>query len=170
MELKQIKELMAAMGRTGMKRVIIKKESFELTLEREELSGGRAADSTFDFSDETHRHNAASIRAEQALSRGSEMPARTLTSPVAAEPPKEDVNSSYVTSPMVGTFYTSPSPEDPPFVKAGDKVDKNTVVCIIEAMKVMNEIKANVAGTLAEVLVETGQPVEFGSKLFRIVE
>lgn len=169
-ELKQIKELMAAMGRTGMKRVIIKKESFELTLEREELAGGRIADSTFDFSDESHKQNAAWNRAEQALSRGSEMPAGRLASPVAAEPPKEDVNSSYVTSPMVGTFYTSPSPEDPPFVKAGDKVDKNTVVCIIEAMKVMNEIKANITGTIAEVLVETGQPVEFGSKLFRIVE
>jgi acetyl-CoA carboxylase biotin carboxyl carrier protein len=71
---------------------------------------------------------------------------------------------------MVGTFYISPSPEDPPFIKVGERVDKNSVVCIIEAMKVMNEIKANVTGTVAEVLVETGQPVEFGTKLFRITE
>ena len=98
------------------------------------------------------------------------MPAGRMTSSISSEHPKEDLNSTYVTSPMVGTFYTSPSPEDPPFVKVGDKIDKNTVVCIIEAMKVMNEIKANVTGTVAEVLVETGQPVEFGSKLFRIVE
>ena len=98
------------------------------------------------------------------------MPAGRMTSSISSEQPKEDLNSTYVTSPMVGTFYTSPSPEDPPFVKVGDKIDKNTVVCIIEAMKVMNEIKANVSGTVAEVLVETGQPVEFGSKLFRIIE
>ncbi len=86
------------------------------------------------------------------------------------ESPKEDVKGVFVTSPMVGTFYTSPSPEDSPFVKVGDKVDKNSVVCIIEAMKVMNEIKANVSGTVAEILVETSQPVEFGTKLFRIIE
>ena len=67
MELKQIKELMAAMGRTGIKRVVIKKESFELTLEREEQAGGRLADSNFDFSDETLKQNAPWSRAEQAL-------------------------------------------------------------------------------------------------------
>ena len=69
---------------------------------------------------------------------------------------------------MVGTFYNTPSPEDPVFVKPGDKVEKHSVVCIIEAMKVMNEVKAGVAGTIVEVLVENGHPVEFGTKLFRV--
>ena len=69
---------------------------------------------------------------------------------------------------MVGTFYTSPSPEDAPFVKVGDKVDKNTVVCIIEAMKVMNEIKAEVKGIVTQTLVENGKPVEFGQPLFKV--
>lgn len=170
MELKQIKELMAAMGRTGTKRLIIKKENFELTLEREDQPGVRYTDANFEFADETLKQTAPWTRTEQALSRGAEMPAGRIGSAVTAESPKEGPNSSYVTSPMVGTFYTSPSPEDPPFIKVGDKVDKNTVVCIIEAMKVMNEIKANAAGVVAEVLLETGQPVEFGSKLFRIIE
>lgn len=169
MELKQIKELMAAMGRTGTKRLILKKEGVELTIEREDQPGVRFTDPNFEFSDEALKHNAWA-RAEQALSRGSEMPSGRMGSPLAAELPKELPNSAYVTSPMVGTFYTSPSPEDLPFVKVGDKVDKNTVVCIIEAMKVMNEIKANVSGTVAEILIETSQPVEFGSKLFRIAE
>lgn len=170
-ELKQIKELMTAMGRTGTKRIILKKDEFELTIEREEQMGGRLPDSSFDLMDESLKQSLNWNRTDQALSRGSEMPAGRVSSPITtAEPVKEDTNSSYVTSPMVGTFYTSPSPEDPSFIKAGDKVDKNTVVCIIEAMKVMNEIKANVSGTVAEVLVETGQPVEFGTKLFRIVE
>lgn len=170
MELKHIKELMAAMGRTGTKRLTIKKENFELTLEHEDHPGARLSEPSLEFSEEAFKQTAAWSRAEQALSRGSEMPAARPSSPIQTEIPKEVANSSYVTSPMVGTFYTSPSPEDPPFVKVGDKVDKNTVVCIIEAMKVMNEIKANQTGTVAEVLIETSQPVEFGSKLFRIVE
>lgn len=80
-----------------------------------------------------------------------------------------EVAGTYVTSPMVGTYYASPSPEDAHFVKVGDKVEKHTVVCIIEAMKVMNEVKSGHAGTVAEILVENGQPVEFGTKLFRII-
>lgn len=170
MELKHIKELMAAMGRTGTKRINLKKENFELMIERDDLVTGRFNDHPSDFSEEAFRHSAISIRADQALSRGSEMPGRSNFSPAAVEKPKEDITSLYVTSPMVGTFYSSPSPEDPSFIKVGEKVDKNSVVCIIEAMKVMNEIKANVAGIVAEVLVDSGQPVEFGSKLFRIIE
>lgn len=169
-ELKQIKELMATMGRTGTKRLTLKKENFELTIEREDRAEGRFADSQYEFSEETFKQPALWSRADQTLSRGSEMPAGRGAASLMAESPKEDVNSTYVTSPMVGTCYTSPSPEDPPFIKVGDKVDKNSVVCIIEAMKVMNEIKANVAGTVAEILIDTGQPVEFGTKLFRIVE
>ena len=72
-----------------------------------------------------------------------------------------------ISSPMVGTFYTSPSPESPAFVKVGQKVTPDTVVAIIEAMKVMNEIKAEVSGTITEVAAENGQPVQFGQALFR---
>lgn len=82
---------------------------------------------------------------------------------------EEKLEGRAVTAPMVGTFYTAPSPDDPPFVKVGDRVDENTVVCIIEAMKVMNEVKAGISGVVAEVCLDTGHPVEFGTKLFRIV-
>ena len=75
----------------------------------------------------------------------------------------------FVTAPIVGTFYGAPSPDDPPFVKVGDRVDENTVVCIIEAMKVMNEVKAGISGTIAEICVDSGHPVEFATKMFRIV-
>lgn len=167
-ELKHIKELMTAMGRSGTTRVTIKKENFELTIEREEQTNGRFVESQLDFSEDAFKHSPAWIRTDQALSRGSDMPGRSSVSPIVQDAPKQDVSSSYVTSPMVGTFYAAPNPDDPPFIKIGDKVEKNSVVCIIEAMKVMNEIKANVAGTIVEILVEAGQPVEFGSKLFRI--
>jgi acetyl-CoA carboxylase biotin carboxyl carrier protein len=73
-----------------------------------------------------------------------------------------------ITSPMVGTFYRSASPESGPFVDIGATVDEDSVVCIIEAMKVMNEIKAETRGVIAEILVENGKPVQFGQALFRV--
>jgi acetyl-CoA carboxylase biotin carboxyl carrier protein len=73
-----------------------------------------------------------------------------------------------IVSPMVGTFYRAPSPESAPYVQVGQDVDEETVVCIIEAMKVMNEIKAEMRGVIAEVLVENGTPVQFGQPLFRV--
>lgn len=73
-----------------------------------------------------------------------------------------------VESPMVGTFYSSSDPDSPPFVKVGDSVGPDTVVCIIEAMKVFNEVKAGVSGVIDNVLVQNAQPVEFGQKLFAI--
>jgi len=74
----------------------------------------------------------------------------------------------YVKSPMVGTFYRAASPESKAFAEAGTKVVENTVVCIIEAMKIMNEIQAEVKGTVIEALVENGQPVEYGQRLFKV--
>ncbi|GIW71120.1 MAG: acetyl-CoA carboxylase biotin carboxyl carrier protein subunit [Planctomycetota bacterium] len=87
-------------------------------------------------------------------------PARAAASPGAGE--------HIVTSPMVGTFYRAPSPEAEPFVAVGDEVKEDTVLCIIEAMKVMNEIRAEVAGTIEEILVANGEAVEYGQPLFRI--
>jgi len=84
------------------------------------------------------------------------------------EKKEEIIQGDYIVSPMVGTFYTSPAPNQPSFVKVNDDVKEDTVVCIIEAMKVMNEVKANKRGTVKEILVESGHPVEFGTKLFRI--
>ena len=73
-----------------------------------------------------------------------------------------------VVSPMVGTFYRSASPESPPFVDVGHEVTEETVVCIIEAMKVMNEVKAETRGVIAEIIAESGKPVQFGQVLFRV--
>jgi acetyl-CoA carboxylase biotin carboxyl carrier protein len=78
--------------------------------------------------------------------------------------PAEDVK--YITSPMVGTFYRAPAPDAPPYAEIGKAVEEDTVVCIIEAMKVMNEIKAEMKGVITEVLADNSKPVEFGQKLF----
>jgi acetyl-CoA carboxylase biotin carboxyl carrier protein len=86
----------------------------------------------------------------------------------AAAPPAEDADLAVIKSPMVGTFYTAANPESSPFVKVGDHVGPESVVCIIEAMKVFNEIPAEVAGQIAAVLVDNGAPVEFGQPLFKV--
>ncbi|HME91363.1 MAG TPA: acetyl-CoA carboxylase biotin carboxyl carrier protein [Myxococcaceae bacterium] len=82
--------------------------------------------------------------------------------------PEAEKSGQLVTSPFVGTFYRTPAPDQPPFVELGAAVRKGQVLCIIEAMKLMNEIEAEVAGKIAAILVENGQPVEFGQPLFRI--
>ena len=82
--------------------------------------------------------------------------------------PKEEADVTYIKSPMVGTFYRAASPESKPFSDIGTKVIENTPVCIIEAMKIMNEIQAEAKGTIVEILVENGQPVEYGQRLFKL--
>jgi acetyl-CoA carboxylase biotin carboxyl carrier protein len=83
----------------------------------------------------------------------------------AAGPPAEEEERHAIVSPMVGTFYRAPSPDSEPFVKVGDMVEKGTVVCIIEAMKLMNEIESEVAGEVVSIPVENGHPVEYGEVL-----
>lgn len=97
-------------------------------------------------------------------------PAPAAPAPAAAPsaPAGDDASIIYVKSPMVGTFYRSPSPESKSFADVGTKVTETSVVCIIEAMKIMNEIQSEVKGTIIEVLIENGQPVEYGQKLFKV--
>lgn len=93
-------------------------------------------------------------------------PPAPATPPPPKEEPPEDLH--IVRSPIVGTFYESPSPGAPPFVKAGDMIAAGQVLCIVEAMKLMNEIEADVAGELVKRLVSNGQPIEYGQELFAI--
>lgn len=97
-------------------------------------------------------------------------PANPSAAPATApaEPAPKASGLRDVVSPMVGTFYRAASPESPPFVDVGKEVTEETVVCIIEAMKVMNEIKAEIKGVIAEVVAESGKPVQFGQVLFRV--
>ena len=99
---------------------------------------------------------------------GVAAPAEAVASSVApAEAKNEDPNVETIKSPMVGTFYQAPSPESPNFVEVGSKVNADSVVCIIEAMKVMNEIQAEIKGTITEILVEDGEAIEYGQPLFK---
>jgi acetyl-CoA carboxylase biotin carboxyl carrier protein len=106
---------------------------------------------------------------QQAVSLPAPVAAPAPVVAPAAEPaPAPAAEAKHITSPMVGTFYRSASPDAPPYVEVGAEVDEETVVCIIEAMKVMNEIKAECKGVITAALAENAKPVEFGQKLFAV--
>jgi acetyl-CoA carboxylase biotin carboxyl carrier protein len=158
-ELKQIKELIALMDKAGLKKIRIKdKDKYEIELEKQDDVPSHAPVAAYMPAPHPDIHSKFAGHAPAS---------HPASHPAPVESPK--VDGRFITAPLVGTVYHSPSPEDSPFVKVGDRVDENTVVCIIEAMKVMNEVKAGVSGTVAEVLVSNAHPVEFGAKLIRVV-
>lgn len=118
-----------------------------------------------------NRNGAAPVQLQQPITVAQQMPvAMPAPEPTVAPIATPDVveSGTPLTSPMVGTFYRAPSPGAEPFVKVGDTVKKGQVVCIIEAMKLLNEVEADTDGVVKEVCVENGQPVEFGQSLFII--
>lgn len=154
MDIKEIEKLMKAMSRNQIGRIAYKEGSFEIELEKEDL-------------------HQVSLPSMPMLSPSVPVLPHTPETPEvppSAPAPAAESEGTYITSPMVGTFYESPSPDDPPFVKVGSEVKKDDAVCIIEAMKVMNEVKSGeIAGKIVEVLVKNGEPVEYGTKLFKVV-
>jgi acetyl-CoA carboxylase biotin carboxyl carrier protein len=108
------------------------------------------------------------IQAAPSVQTPATSPVAAASAGVAAAAPVEEKGISIIKSPMVGTFYSAASPESPAFVKVGTKVNNDSVVCIIEAMKVMNEIQAEMSGTITELLVENGEAIEYGQPLFKI--
>ena len=130
------------------------------------------------------RHNLAELEVEAAGTRirivrehapvasGSRVEAAPAIAAALPQPAVESVESTVhlltVEAPMVGTFYRAPKPDAPPFVAEGDVVKEGQVICIVEAMKLMNEIESKVAGRIARIVVENGQPVEFGQPLFLV--
>ena len=106
------------------------------------------------------------VYAASAPAAGASVAPASSSAPQA--PPDEDASLHIVKSPIVGTFYESPSPGAPPFVKIGDQVENGQILCIIEAMKLMNEIEADAAGEIVKRFVQSGQPVEYGQSLFAV--
>ncbi len=124
---------------------------------------------------ETHIVSAAPIAPALAVAAAAPpvvapKTAAQTPAPVAAPaaPPADEADLHYVKSPIVGTYYESPSPGSPPFIKVGDSVKEGQVLCIVEAMKLMNEIEADASGEIVKILVANGAPVEYGMPLFAI--
>jgi acetyl-CoA carboxylase biotin carboxyl carrier protein len=155
LELKDIKAVIDLMKKNDLSVFEMEKDGFKLKLQK------GAGDQTV-FAPPANGLPAA---APPALSVAT-TPASPQTS--AAQETEKGASLKEIVSPMVGTFYRAGSPESPPFVDVGKEVTEETVVCIIEAMKVMNEIKAETKGVIAEIVAESGKPVQFGQVLFRV--
>jgi acetyl-CoA carboxylase biotin carboxyl carrier protein len=161
MDLKEIKAVIDLMTKNGLTEFELEKGDVKLRVKR-----GPSGDWT------TSTVPVAQSMGTQPLPQIMMAPvhaAIAAPAPVAATtPPAPASNVSQIVSPMVGTFYRSPSPDSGPYIDVGQEVNEETVVCIIEAMKVMNEIKAEVSGIIVEVLAQNGKPVDFGKPLFSV--
>jgi acetyl-CoA carboxylase biotin carboxyl carrier protein len=155
MELEQIKAIVAMMKDNDLSEFSMEQDGLKIRIKR----GPEEFQQTVTLPPPATAQPAAAPAPVQAP---------TAVAPPAPAPVAPATDIKHITSPMVGTFYLSPSPDAPPYVEVGQEVDAETVVCIIEAMKVMNEIKAEVSGVITEMLAENAKPVEFGQKLFAV--
>ncbi len=149
MDLKDIKAIIDLMKKNSVSEFELEKQDFKIRLKR-------------------HTNGGPAHAPDEALAAGYPPPVPLAPVSSPALPPPTASNDLEIKSPMVGTFYRAPSPEAANYVEIGSEVNADTVVCIIEAMKVMNEIKAEARGVITQTLVENGKPIEFGQPLFKI--
>lgn len=159
MDIKEIKGIIDLMRKNGLSEFEYEKDGTKIRIRRGP-----------DGEPHVFASSPALAPAPSTLTTGAGIPLpvapTAIPTAVPAAPPASSLPT--INSPMVGTFYSSPAPDAAAYVEVGTMVNAETVVCIIEAMKVMNEIKAEISGTVVEILAENGKPVEFGKPLFRI--
>jgi acetyl-CoA carboxylase biotin carboxyl carrier protein len=154
----ELRELLGAIAQTDITELVLKNDDFELTVRKEK--GLVAVAPT-----------AVSPQIVEAVPSTPPTTSVTITPPppeTSTAPAVDDKKWIDITSPMVGTFYSAPAPDEDPFVAVGDRINKGDTVCIIEAMKLMNEIEGEVSGQVMEITVQNGEPVEFGQVLMRV--
>ncbi len=154
-EIKKLNELVKLMVDNDLTEVDLKDGEDSITIKRGVAGGAPVVQYA-----PAPQHHAAPAPAPAPAPGGA--------APAAPAPSAGDPNLKYIESPMVGTFYSASNPDSPPFVKPGQQIGGDTVVCLIEAMKVFNEIKAEMSGTIEQVFVKNGEAVEFGQKLFAV--
>jgi acetyl-CoA carboxylase biotin carboxyl carrier protein len=161
-KLSEIKELIKLVDQTSVQELEIENEGTRLAIRKP----GRTEVVNVQTAPIAHTYAPAAPAAPvPAQAPAAEMPAP----PAESKPAAADTSHLHkITSPMVGTFYRAPSPDAPPFVNVGDRVTEKTVVCILEAMKLMNPLEAEVNGEIVDILVENGQLVEYGQALFLV--
>ena len=154
MDLKDIKAIIDLMKKNSISEFELERQEFKIKLKRGGMGSGIE-----DVPTQIYMPPVAALPAPGAVSSAAAVPVVPVV-PIS--------NEIEIKSPMIGTFYRSPSPEAGSYVEVGTEVSADTVVCIIEAMKVMNEIKAEVKGVITQVLVENAKPVEFGQPMFKV--
>lgn len=152
-DIKEIRTLIDLMKKNGVAVFKMEREGFKITLKTSEATVSRAV-----------------VSSQPLVAFSESAPPPAAAAPAATSEASAPAASGgiEIKSPMVGTFYSAPSPDAPPFVSVGQQVTPDTVICIIEAMKVMNEVKAEVSGTVTEICAENGKPVQFGQAMFRL--
>ncbi|AJY77260.1 acetyl-CoA carboxylase biotin carboxyl carrier protein [Paenibacillus beijingensis] len=156
-KLSEIKELIELIDQTSVQEIEIENEGARLLIRKP----GKTEVVAVQTAPATNTYTPAAVPNAPA-------PAAETAAPAAAQPAAPQDNLHTIVSPMVGTFYRSSSPDNPPYVNKGDRVTEKSVVCILEAMKLMNELEAEVRGEIVEILVENGQLVEYGQPLFLV--
>lgn len=161
-KLSEIKELIKLVDQTSVQELEIENEGTRLAIRKP----GRTEVVNVQTAPIAHTY----VPAAPAAPAPAQAPAAETSAPQAdSKPAAADISHLHkITSPMVGTFYRAPSPDAPPFVNVGDRVTEKTVVCILEAMKLMNPLEAEVKGEIVDILVENGQLVEYGQALFLV--
>jgi len=157
MDLKEIKQVLKLMDMHGLTEFRLERDDEKILLRRQ---GSEII--------ATPQGTVVQTAMPQAVIAATAAPSAIQADSEAPEEKKTDDSLQVITSPMVGTFYISSSPESEPYVSVGDTVSSDTSVCIVEAMKIMNEIKAEISGTIEQICVQNGQPVEFGQELFKV--
>ena len=161
MKAKELQDLIDFIAKSGLNKVNIETEEFKLNITRD--AGQKVSYVAAPAA--AHAPVSAPTAAPQAASAPAAAPQAAAP---AAAPAAEGGNYQTIKAPMIGTFYRSSSPENPPFVNVGDEVKKGQVICIIEAMKLFNEIEAEVSGKIVKVMVDNASPVEYDQALFMI--
>ncbi|MDX2242499.1 MAG: acetyl-CoA carboxylase biotin carboxyl carrier protein [Leptolyngbyaceae cyanobacterium bins.302] len=170
LNLNELRELLEAINQMDITELTLKNDDFELTVRREMrvdeqiLAAGIGRSQILE-----NLAIAAPATPPVNVSIDSKATSEsTSVSPASALPPTNDRKWVEILSPMVGTFYRAPAPDEPPFIDIGERVRVGQTVCIIEAMKLMNEIEAEVTGEILEILVQNGEPVEYNQPLMRV--
>jgi acetyl-CoA carboxylase biotin carboxyl carrier protein len=161
LDLKQIKHIIELMKRSELTEFAVEEEGFKLKIRR--------GTNGLPVVTQSKGSNSPFVQAEPSAPPPAAAPSGPMNSSPSMPPiPLEEQGITYIKSPMVGTFYRASSPESKAYVDVGSKVEETSIVCIIEAMKIMNEIQAEAKGTIVEILIESGQPVEYGQRLFKL--
>ena len=169
MNFNELRELVAALNQTDIAELTLKNAEFELTLRKppalqpDVVVSPASAPTVAPVVVAPQAVPAQATAAPQAVA-----PQATAESPTQPAAPAVDPSLVEITSPMVGTFYRSPAPDEAAFVEVGDRIQSGQTVCIIEAMKLMNELEAEVSGEIVDILVENAEPIEFGQALMRV--
>lgn len=164
----EIRELLTSLGNSDIEELTLKSDEFELTVRKSSQHGN-----VIPIAQPMMPTDPATMTMANAMQPMMNMPSGAMMQQqpsVGAPPPSSSTDSKLleITSPMVGTFYRSPGPQEPPFVGVGDRISTGQTVCIIEAMKLMNELESELSGEIVEILVENAEPVEYGQVLMRV--